>query len=225
MANILCIYSATDLCSVALCSDGVVICKRNSTIARSHTEKITILIRECMETAGISYDKLDAVAVSAGPGSYTSLRIGASTAKGIAYACDCSLLAIPTLDIIAAAVVDKVNEGVIVSMLDARRMEAYCATYSASGVRLSIDQPTILDGHFLATQDGPVTLCGNGAPKSVSVLQPHVNYHLDITEADAGDMAILSLTAYKETSIVDTALWQPDYIKPVNIVKRKKPLL
>ena len=131
---ILCLETATPVCSVALNDGCCTLALRETEGQNAHSEKITNFIREVMETAGIDYSRLDAVAVSKGPGSYTGLRIGVSTAKGICYAADLPLMAIDTLEAMAHGMKAKLGSQItendlLIPMIDARRMEVYSGIF------------------------------------------------------------------------------------------------
>ena len=130
MPLILNIESATDICSVCISKNAETLSLQEADKEYSHTSKITILIERCCAEAGITLKQLDAVAVSKGPGSYTSLRVGASTAKGICYALDKPLITIDTLQSIALATFKKAKQATFYApMIDARRMEVYTSLF------------------------------------------------------------------------------------------------
>ena len=163
---ILCLETATSTCSVAL-NDGLrTLALRECKGQNAHSEKITIFIKEVLDEVGVSYDRLDAVAVSQGPGSYTGLRIGVSTAKGVCYAADLPLMAVDTLHAMAYGMRDRLGAelqpgDMLVPMIDARRMEVYCAVFDASlnpvkGTEAVIfdsetPHPSLLTPHFLVS--------------------------------------------------------------------------
>lgn len=228
MSTILCIDSATGTCSVAVAIDGETVCEHVSAEQRSHTEMITILIDRCIQEAGVSYDGLSAVAVIAGPGSYTSLRIGASTAKGLCYAHDIPLIGIDTLEhIVQPILADVPAASLAVAMLDARRMEVYTAGFYGSGARYNANEPVVVLDDFVEQQygDHDVILVGDGASKTQALLEHHPQVAYRDVQALAGDMAGLAHKAYRRSDFVDVAYWEPNYIKPVHIIKRKKKLL
>src|SRR5687768_9686181 len=136
MALILCLESATTVCSVVLAKDGKALAFREVNAGYTHAENLTVFIDEVLKEASVRPDQLDAVAVSKGPGSYTGLRIGVSAAKGLCYALDKPLIALNTLFLMSEYVrisTQPDKETLLCPMLDARRMEVYCAVYDASG--------------------------------------------------------------------------------------------
>ena len=129
MPYILNIETATKNCSVALAKEGkTILCKEIAEEGYSHAERLHVFIEEVIEEAGITFKDLAAIAVSQGPGSYTGLRIGVSAAKGLCYALDIPLIAVDTLKTLASQV--KISSGLIIPMIDARRMEVYSAIFT-----------------------------------------------------------------------------------------------
>ena len=137
MARILLIETSTSVLSVALAVDGTVACERVCEEPRKQASLTAPLVKEVLDEAGLSARELDAVCVSSGPGSYTGLRVGVSTAKGVAFGAGIPLLSIGTLDILVSGVSGEGAPQFIVPMIDARRMEVYTAVYSAEGKRLT----------------------------------------------------------------------------------------
>jgi tRNA threonylcarbamoyladenosine biosynthesis protein TsaB len=180
-----------------------------------------------MQDAALDYDQLSAVAVIAGPGSYTSLRIGASTAKGLCYAHDIPLIAVDTLEHIVQPILrDLASASLAVAMLDARRMEVYTAGFTQDGERTTSNDPVIVQEDFPDRYDShKIVLVGDGAAKTRDILADHSAVTYSEAHALAGDMAGLAEKAYRKSDFVDVAYWEPNYIKPVNIIKSKKKLL
>ena len=147
MPLILSLETATTNCSVALASDGKVVASRSINSGYSHSEKINVFIQEVIAQAGVTLKDLQAVAVSSGPGSYTGLRIGISTAKGLCYALDIPLIAINTLDAMAQGFNARKDE-LIVPMIDARRMEVYSAVYDSEKKRVSEIEAIVVDNQY-----------------------------------------------------------------------------
>jgi tRNA threonylcarbamoyladenosine biosynthesis protein TsaB len=181
MDTILCIETATNVCSVALFRKDKITAYIESEIENAHSKTLTVFIKKILEEEGIAPGNIDAVAVSSGPGSYTGLRIGVSVAKGFCYGLSTPLLMIPTTEILAQGCLSEVpvkESDLIVSMIDARRMEVYHATYSTSLELLAPIEPHIIDENsykeLLAKNF--VHFCGNGAfkllqfPKNDNVL-------------------------------------------------------
>lgn len=170
---------------------------------------------------------LDAIVLSAGPGSYTSLRVGASTAKGLCYAAGLPLITISTLAGLAEAGRDYVDgkADVIIPMLDARRMEVYHAIFDADMERLVDDEPVELVELALDSYEGRVVCVGNAIAKAQEVLSDAVRYVYVDAQADARRLVRLGEQAFAAQRYADVAYFEPNYIKPVRIIKSKKKLL
>src|SRR5690606_17199976 len=165
MANILCIETATTNCSVALGVEGKVRgIREENDLNYSHSERLHILINELLKENDLTLSQLDAIAISKGPGSYTGLRIGVSAAKGLCFSLDIPLISVPTLTSLAYRVS---APGKIVTMLDARRMEVYTATFNEQKEQIGDTNAMILDdGSYLSLlEDGQVNFIGSGVKK------------------------------------------------------------
>ena len=153
MASILCIETSTEVCSVALSTDGKVAAAREDKSGKNHAQLLTCFVDEVMKSMNIPFNQLDAIAVSGGPGSYTGLRIGVSTAKGLCFASGLPLIAIPSLEAMAHHVICNPDIYSITEkesllycpMIDARRMEVYTAIYNNQLVKLKEIQADIID--------------------------------------------------------------------------------
>ena len=218
---ILCLETATPVCSVALNESCCTIALRETEGQNAHSEKITNFIREVMEVAKIDYSKLDAVAVSKGPGSYTGLRIGVSTAKGICYAADLPLMAIDTLEAMAYGMKAKLGSQIgesdlLIPMIDARRMEVYAAIFDANLNKISDTAAMVIDENSFEEllKDHRLWLFGDGAPKLKNVFenQPNVNI-VDGFKPSAAYMLPLADKALRELDFVDVAYFEPFYLK------------
>lgn len=214
MALILNIETATTNCSVSIGKDGRTIALREQdSNSYSHSEDLHFFIRESLDAASISIDDLDAIAVSKGPGSYTGLRIGVSAAKGLCFALDIPLIGISTLESMVAQL--KLKEGVAVPVLDARRMEVYSAVFNYDyeqirETRVEEVQPNTYDKF---TQQGKVYFIGSGAIKSREILK-HPNFVFDDSVVpSAKEMCSLSFKDLKSKNFVNTAYFEPDYLK------------
>lgn len=187
----------------------------------AHSEKITNFIREVMDTAGIDYHQLDAVAVSKGPGSYTGLRIGVSTAKGICYAADLPLMAIDTLEAMAYGMKAKLGSQIaendlLVPMIDARRMEVYASIFDANLNKIHDTEAMVIDENSFADlrKDHRLWLFGDGAPKLASLFENQTNISvIDGFKPSAAYMRPLAEKALKEQQFVDVAYFEPFYLK------------
>lgn len=218
---ILCLETATPVCSVALNESCCTIGLRETEGQNAHSEKITNFIREVMETAKIDYRQLDAVAVSKGPGSYTGLRIGVSTAKGICYATDLPLMAIDTLEAMAYGLKAKLGgqiaeNDLLIPMIDARRMEVYAAVFDANLNKIKDTEAVVMDENSFADlrKDHRLWLFGDGAPKLSKLFENQKNICIiDGFKPSAAYMRPLAEKALKERQFVDVAYFEPFYLK------------
>ena len=218
---ILCLETATPVCSVALNSACCTLAMRETEGQNAHSEKITNFIREVMEEAKIDYPQLDAVAVSQGPGSYTGLRIGVSTAKGICYAADLPLMAIDTLEAMAYGMKEKLAsqigpDDLLIPMIDARRMEVYASVFDANLNKINDTAALVIDEHSFEDlrKDHRLWLFGDGAPKLSKLFenQPNINI-IDGFKPSAAYMKVLAERALQQQQFVDVAYFEPFYLK------------
>lgn len=218
---ILCLETATPVCSVALNNGTDTLALRECKGQNAHSEKITIFIDEILNEAGIKHSQLDAVAVSKGPGSYTGLRIGVSTAKGICYAAELPLMAIDTLHAMAYGMLEKLGAEIqvgdlLVPMIDARRMEVYCAVFDTSLNSVKGTEALVVDEHSFdeLLQEHRLWLFGDGAPKLHGLFDAVDHIHIiDDFTPSAAYMAALSDQALKADDFVDVAYFEPYYLK------------
>jgi tRNA threonylcarbamoyladenosine biosynthesis protein TsaB len=217
LACFLHIETATVICSVALSKNGQPLAVESRNEGYKHAENILALIDLVKKAAGIELSEIDAVVVSAGPGSYTGLRIGMSTAKGICYALDKKLIVIDTLEIIAAGYrrCNAAFKGLILPMLDARRMEVYAALFDETGKRLTENAPVILDEHsFSELGNQTVALIGDGAKKFSEIVR-HTNWTFEPSFMwDAQDSLPMATAAFEKLQFADLAYAEPNYLKP-----------
>ena len=220
---ILCLETSTAVCSVALVENGKVIALRESLDGQNHAEKITIFIDEVMKEANVSYRDLDAVATSMGPGSYTGLRIGVSTAKGLCYAMEKPLIAVDTLAAMAHGFVGQQTTdnrqqtiSILCPMIDARRMEVYSAFFNEKLERVSETSAIIIDENSFMEmkQNSHLYLFGDGADKLAALFQNDDNITVvEKFHCSASYMAELADRAFKNKDFVDTAYFEPFYLK------------
>ena len=220
---ILCIETSTAVCSVALVNNGNVIALRESLDGQNHAEKITIFIDEVMKEANLSYKDLDAVATSMGPGSYTGLRIGVSTAKGLCYAMEKPLIAIDTLAAMAYGFIgqqptanSQQPTAILCPMIDARRMEVYSAFFNEELEKVSETEAIIVDENSFMElkQNNHLYLFGDGADKLASLFENDENITVvEKFHCSAAYMAKLADKAFKNNDFVDTAYFEPFYLK------------
>lgn len=230
MAVILNIETSTNVCSTALTYDGHIITQREDYQGHNHATLLSGYIKDCLEEAKEKKLKIDAVAVSIGPGSYTGLRIGLSEAKGLAYALDVPLIGVDTLQIMTVAVMfsDFFDEDVMFApMIDARRMEVFTAVYDYALRPVLAPKPLILDEESYREYlvRGPVIFFGNGSDKARQLLENHPNANF-ITEIHptAANMMALADKAYLNKDFLDLAYSTPAYLKEFQATVAKSKL-
>ena len=219
MTYILNIETATKNCSVALAKDGeILFCEEIAEEGYSHAEKLHVFIQSVLEKASLSFKDLSAVAVSQGPGSYTGLRIGVSSAKGLCLALSIPLIAVDTLQVLAAQV--KVNSGLIVPMIDARRMEVYTAVFNAHLQKLSDVKPEILTENSFQDLQETVYFIGDCAEKAKTVLKKENFIFLEkVIYPSAREMALLSFNLFQQNKVESVAYFEPFYLKEFRFAK------
>ena len=228
MPLILCIESTAFHCSVALFEDKTLLSEQVSTTPNSHSELLGVMIDAVIKEKGKNPADLDAIAVSSGPGSYTSLRVGASLAKGMCFALDIPLITIDSLLITAFPYFSETGTNskvLVIPTIDARRDEAYISIYSATGSVLKTAHPHIFTKDSFKDLDcEEVLICGNAATKASSIIQDN---RLNIKEShpSARYMGILALDSFTKNTFADVAYFEPNYIKLPNITTPKKPLI
>jgi tRNA threonylcarbamoyladenosine biosynthesis protein TsaB len=213
MSYILNIETATKNCSVSIAKEGkTLFCKEMSEQGFSHAEKLHVFIADSLEALKIDFSDLAAIAVSQGPGSYTGLRIGVSAAKGLCYALNIPLIAIDTLEIVARQLT--VSEGLIIPMIDARRMEVYDAVFDSQHTKIRETKAEIITEDVFANFEGTIHLLGDGAMKCAEILNDsRFLYHPEIIYPSAKEMSSLSFDKHKKSDIVDVAYFEPFYLK------------
>lgn len=232
MATILSIDTSTSVCSVSLSSESMILLHREDFEGRNHAALLSAFIKDCLDSLSEHEMKLDAVAVSMGPGSYTGLRIGLSEAKGLAYSLDIPLIGISTLQLMATQVMfadqDVTDSTIFVPMIDARRMEVYTAAYDLGLNELMAPQPLILDADCFApliATGRPCLLFGNGSDKAKELIQaPNVRYVADVQPL-ATDMLALADLAYARKQFIDVAYSTPTYLKDFQATKPKNKVI
>ncbi len=232
MATILNIETSTEVCSVALTSEGQVLDHRENYDGQTHATLLSQYVKEMLDYARSREIKLDAIAVSIGPGSYTGLRIGLSEAKGLAFGLQVPIIGVNTLKLLTVSTMfnhfideDKV---LYIPMIDARRMEVYTAAYNAALETVLEPQAMILDESSFASllsQDYFLVVMGNGSDKSRQVLKhDHIRFVEGIKPV-AVDMLALAEKAYREQDFIDVAYSTPLYLKDFQATKPKNPIL
>ena len=230
MDNILLIETSTALCSVALAQDGAVTAYRESSAPKAHASLTAVFIQEMLQERGLTLADCKAVCVSKGPGSYTGLRVGVSTAKGLCFGSGKPLLAVGTLDTLVAQAETPNDFRYIIPMIDARRMEVYTAVFEIAGQagndarQITETAPAIIDETSFAEylEQGPCLFIGDGAGKCADVIK-HPNADFIQCYPKASAMLQPAMAAYKEKRFEDVAYFEPFYLKEfVATVSKKK---
>lgn len=230
MSIILNIETATEICSVALSEDNTVLFERINTEGRSHANQLGVFVDEAMQYVRANSLKLDAVAVSCGPGSYTGLRIGVSEAKGLCYGLQIPLIAIETLDIMAQHIIDEGildTDTLLCPMIDARRMEVYASIYDSSLKVIRDTAADIVDDttYKQYLEKSKVAFFGNGADKCKGTITDLKAIFIDNVYPKAKDMVKLSNKAFAQKSFVDVAYFEPFYLKDFVTTTPKNKIL
>jgi tRNA threonylcarbamoyladenosine biosynthesis protein TsaB len=222
LSYILNIETATKNCSVALAKEGkTILCKEIAEEGYSHAERLHVFIEEIVKEAGITFSDLAAIAVSQGPGSYTGLRIGVSAAKGLCYALGIPLIAVDTLQTLASQIT--VSDGLIIPMIDARRMEVYSAIFDVNHQNKREIQAEIIDENSFQGYDETLYFIGDCAEKCKSVLTKDNFVFLEnIKYPSAKEMSKLSYEKYKISDTLDVAYFEPYYLKDFMVTTSKK---
>jgi len=223
MGSILCLESSTEVCGAALSANGIILEEREDKSGKNHALQLARFVEEVMKSSGLTFSQLDAIAVSGGPGSYTGLRIGVSTAKGLCYAASLPLIAIPSLESMAHHVtgnsksygIENPETMLFCPMIDARRMEVYAAIYNNSMLKIRNIQADIIDHHsfqdFLQNQQ--VLFFGNGADKCKSTIRHPNALFLENITTSARYLAKPAEAALQSGNFVDVAYYEPFYLK------------
>lgn len=225
LAYILNIETATKNCSVSLANNGKTIAlKELNSGEYSHAEKLHEFIKQVIEESGIQLSELIAIAVSKGPGSYTGLRIGVSAAKGLCFALDIPLIAIDTLQ--ALALSTSISEGLIIPLLDARRMEVYSAVFNSENeLKREVKAEIISEGSFSTYLiEQKVYFIGDGVEKCKGIITHENAIFIDNKLPSANEMSVLSFEKFKDRIFEDVAYFEPFYLKDFIAIKPKNSL-
>ena len=224
MALILNIETSTTNCSVSLSKDEeILVLKEDNNAGYSHAEKLHLFIKEVIDKSGVSRNNLDAIAISKGPGSYTGLRIGVSTAKGLCFSLDKPLISVSTLHALALQV-KKPLSGVIVPMLDARRMEVYSAIFNMDYTSKREIRAEVLNENSFKTElsNDIVYFIGNGAVKTKQLISHNNAVFIEDKLPSASTMGVIANSKYKISDFEDVAYFEPYYLKDFVAIKSKK---
>jgi tRNA threonylcarbamoyladenosine biosynthesis protein TsaB len=236
MAIILNIETTSDVCSVALSADSKLVNLKEDKGGKSHASKLTVFIDEILEEEKLSVSNLDAVSISKGPGSYTGLRIGVSTAKGLCYGSDIPLIAVPTLQSLAQGLLFKAQEAVqggmqssdlLVPMIDARRMEVYSAVFDWNNNSVEEASPVVLDENSYRglLKKNRVIFFGDGMEKSKELIKHSNALFVSGIGFSAENMIPLSQYRFEHKQFEDVAYFEPFYLKDFQATKPRKNIL
>ena len=224
MERIILIETSTSLCSCAIAENGEIVSYRESSELKAHASLTAVFIQDMLKEMEIGISDCDAVCVSMGPGSYTGLRVGVSTAKGLCFGSHKPLLAAGTLDTLIAKVDNPTDYSYIVPMVDARRMEVYTAVFLPDGTPLTEVSPVIIDGNSFSEylSRGKVLFIGDGARKCEgTIVSPNASFIQCCPDAKA--MLAPALKEFREGRFRDVAYFEPFYLKEfVATVSKKK---
>ncbi len=217
MPLILNIETSSPVCSVCLSKGETLLDFREDKSGNSHAKILTVFIDDLFKSNNILLSELDAVAVSAGPGSYTGLRIGTSVAKGLCYALNKPLIAVPTLLSLAVSVKEKAGNvsGFYMPVMDARRMDAYVAVYDAALNEVRAAGCVTLNDEFANSLTGfdNIFIGGNASEKCKSAIESPNFIYTEKVDCDARSMVRISNNRYLKNEFEDTAYFEPFYLK------------
>lgn len=235
MANLLNIETATPLCSVVLSHDGNCIALRETLEEKSHASRLTVFIEEVLRETGMSFREIDAVAVGKGPGSYTGLRIGVSTAKGLCFGSNLPLLAVGTLEVLFRQALIEIQanhlevdrNALLCPMIDARRMEVFTCLFTPDGLEEEPASAKIIDTATFsgALDEREVWFFGSGMEKCHEILgHPNARFLTGI-HPHAAALAIAAEERYQRQQFEDLAYFEPFYLKDFMATISKKSLM
>lgn len=210
---ILHLETATKVCSVALSLNGQIKqLKEIQEVGFSHGENLTLLIEEILKSEGITANQLSAVSIASGPGSYTGLRIGVSTAKGFCYALSIPLIAVDALVSIQQIAIEKYPSQNIIPMIDARRMEVFAAVYNSKGEIIKPISADVLDENSYAEFE-PFVACGDGAEKLKDLWKDkNIIFATEMLSSATGQVK-LAYQKFEQKAFEDVAYFEPFYLK------------
>ncbi|MBT8245003.1 MAG: tRNA (adenosine(37)-N6)-threonylcarbamoyltransferase complex dimerization subunit type 1 TsaB [Winogradskyella sp.] len=223
MALILNIETSTTNCSVSLSKDEeILVLKEDNNAGYSHAEKLHLFIKDVIDTTGTSKANIDAIAISKGPGSYTGLRIGVSAAKGLCFSLDKPLISVFTLEALAYQV--KSPKGMIIPMLDARRMEVYSAIFNSDySLQRKVKAEVLDSGSFNSElEKGQVYFIGSGVEKTKTLINNSNAIFIENKLPSAATMSKIANAKYKISDFEDVAYFEPYYLKDFVAIKSKK---
>lgn len=232
MALILTLETSTDICSAALSKDGQLLCYRENSEGFSHAALLAVFVDEVLKEANVTANQLSAVCVSKGPGSYTGLRIGVSTAKGLCYALNIPLIAIDSLFAMCYGAKQEAkalagdSNFLLCPMIDARRMEVYCAFYDEALTQKEPVKAVVVDSTSFESilEKEKVIFFGNGAAKCKEAINQPNALFLEGNYASAKNLVAPALDAFNNKQVEDIAYFEPFYLKDFVVTTSKKKL-
>ncbi|MCQ2146018.1 MAG: tRNA (adenosine(37)-N6)-threonylcarbamoyltransferase complex dimerization subunit type 1 TsaB [Bacteroidales bacterium] len=230
MERIILIETSTNLCSTALVEDGKVVAYKEGEGMREHASMTAPFVKEILDQRNCTVKDCSAVCISKGPGSYTSLRVGTSTAKGLCFGAKIPLIAVGTLDTLVyqAIAENLIPEGCkyVVPMIDARRMEVYSAVFTPDGKQITETTPEVIDENSFASylEEGKVLFIGDGALKCKDTLTSENAVFVGCCPK-ASSMLVPAVEALKEKKFEDIAYFEPFYLKQFVAIVSKKNIL
>ncbi len=223
MSKIVLIDTSTDVCSVAIASPVSLLAQHEFVDATGHTKLISTFIKIVLNDSDTQLEDIQAVAIASGPGAYTSLRVGASVAKGFCFGLNIPLIAIDTLYSIAYQTHLNQESKYYIPLLDARRQEVYYTVFDHNMEQVSESRPHILfENSFLEyLEQGSVVFSGNGVPKTRNIVQ-HPNAIFSDIQCSAKNLWQIAFQYFDNQRFVDIDSFAPNYMKPPNITSPKK---
>lgn len=226
MSAILQIETSTTVCSVALAINGTVVALQEANERNIHAGSLTVFIDAVMRKGGLTYSNLDAVAVAMGPGSYTGLRIGVSTAKGICFAVEKPLIAVSTLELMAQSFIMQNPDciGLLCPMIDARRMEVYTALYDCDLSPIHAVSAEIIDENSFGKllENHRISFFGDGAEKCMRYFASNNAVYQPGNFNTSTAITALAVKKFKAGSFEDVAYFEPFYLKDFVVTQQKK---
>ncbi len=222
LALILNIETSTKNCSVSIAKNGKTLAIKELNDGKySHSEKLTSFVEDVIQSAEIKFSDLNAIAISKGPGSYTGLRIGVSTAKGLCFALDIPLISVNTLKSLSASI--SVKNGCVIPLLDARRMEVYSSVFDTRNNVVRGTKAEIITENSFSNylKNGEVVFLGDGAEKCKKIIVHNNATFIDDRFPSAKEMEKLSFEKYKINDFEDVAYFEPYYLKDFFVTKPK----
>ena len=223
MAIILALDTSTKNCSVALFNGNKIIAlKEQNSDGYTHAEQLTLFIDQVVKSASGTLKEIKAIAISKGPGSYTGLRIGTSTAKGLCYALDIPLISISTLKAMAFTMTKSHVADIYCPMIDARRMEVFSAVYNVKNNEIRGVQADVVDEQtYTNFLNNEVLFFGDGALKCKEIINHKNAKFIEGIYPSAKNLVILANAKFENKDFEDVAYFEPYYLKDFVAGKKK----